>query len=277
MSGPGTRLEERRGHPRAHDDVLGALHEERLSALVCREVLAPRQADTFAGALEAGALEARGVVATRFAREFEAFSYGPCLDQSEGDLETYLARVSPFERAVYDAARAAGLELEAALGGLLEALAGARPLARPSARDGRPYALFTVRRLPVGGRIPPHAENEQLLRAPYRELGPELDPTVVLSWYLTLARAERGGELAVYPIAFASLDRASFRHEHSDAEGLVRGAAPHLVAPCAGDLLVFDGGRHVHEVMPVRGERARWTLGGFAARSRDGSKVLAWG
>lgn len=277
MSDPGTRLVERLGRPAAADDVLGALYERRLSALVCREVLTPTAAAALALRLEAGALEAEGVAATRFAREFEAFSYGPCLDQCEGELDGYLARVGPFEAALFAVARGVGLELEAALGALLAALAGARPLTRPRARDGRPYSLFTVRRLPVGGRIPPHAENEQLLRAPYRELGPLLDPTAVLSWYLTLARAEQGGELALYPIAFESLDRAAFRHEHSDAEALVRAAAPRLVSPDAGDLLVFDGGRRVHEVLPVRGTRARWTLGGFVARSRDGDEVLAWG
>ena len=48
-----------------------------------------------------------------------------------------------------------------------------------------------------------------------------------------------------------------------------------LLAPGAGDLIVFNGGWHAHWIEPVAsGER--WTIGGFASLARDRSRVLLW-
>ena len=47
------------------------------------------------------------------------------------------------------------------------------------------------------------------------------------------------------------------------------------VVAAPGDLLIFDGGRNAHEVLPVRGPRSRWTIGGFLGWTQDGA-VLAW-
>ena len=43
-----------------------------------------------------------------------------------------------------------------------------------------------------------------------------------------------------------------------------------------GDLLVFDGGRHFHQILPVVGPRRRWTVGGFMAPTRDRTAWLRW-
>jgi hypothetical protein len=48
-----------------------------------------------------------------------------------------------------------------------------------------------------------------------------------------------------------------------------------VLRPGVGDLLVFDGGRHYHEVTRVAG-RARWTLGGFLALGRDHRSIYFW-
>jgi hypothetical protein len=49
------------------------------------------------------------------------------------------------------------------------------------------------------------------------------------------------------------------------------------VALEAGDLIVFDGGRHYHRVLPNQGESRRWTIGGFLSLSRAGTESWVWG
>src|SRR5690606_7879206 len=110
---------------------------------------------------------------------------------------------------------------------------------------------------------------------PYRELGPELDGEVIISFYATLAAAERGGELWIYPgLDWRSYDRSHVAHGQPELE--LRDDQAIVIAPEPGDLLVFDGGRNFHRVAPVGGPRVRWTMGGFLALDRAGRRVLVW-
>lgn len=210
---------------------------------------------------------------TRFAAEFEAFSIGPCLDQSEGDLDGYLARVPVFDAALEASIASAGATARV-LSALARVASGWAPR-RPRTVDGRTYGVVTLRRLPPGGRIPPHCENEQLPRAAYRDLRPRIDGAALVSFYLTLRPADDGGELSLHDLGPAAIgDRV--RHGHSDLAAEVLAAPRVRVRPGAGSLIVFDGGRRFHQVLPVRGARSRWTLGGFLALTRARDAVHVW-
>lgn len=223
----------------------------------------------------AGRLDARKwpVEPTRFAREFEAWSFGPCLDQSEGDVDRYFSRVPVFEQAL----EASVPETDVALGveAALERLAGGLPVERPRASDGRSYGLLTLRGLPTGGLIPPHCENEQLPRASYDDLRARLDTSVLLSFYVTVRPSEAGGELSVHDLGPEAIgDR--WRDGHSDINDEVdRSPAARLWFE-PGTMVLFDGGRRFHQVLPVRGKSCRWTLGGFAALASDHTRLFAW-
>ena len=80
------------------------------------------------------------------------------------------------------------------------------------------------------------------------------DATTQLSWYVVLALPDSGGELAIY------LDEDTTVHHR----------------PQIGDLLLFDGGRYEHEVLPSAGA-TRITLGGFARRSLAADRLYFWG
>ena len=241
-----------------------------IGGIVVDEVLAPAVCAAWVERLEAGELPA---TPTRFAAEFEAFSIGPCLDQSQEDVAGYLARVPDFEAAL--ASSFPNLDvLERLLAALARVATGWAPL-RPRAADGRRYGLVTLRRLPPGGIIPPHCENEQLPRAAYRELRESLHSAALMSFYLTLRPADAGGELAVHQLGYGAIgDRV--RHGHSDMRAEVERAPRVVVEPRAGSLIVFDGGRRFHQVLPVRGARARWTLGGFLAPARALDAFYVW-
>ena len=68
--------------------------EGEIGGVIIGDVLAPADCAAWVDRLDAGDLPA---APTRFAAEFDAFSLGPCLDQSEGDVGGYLASVPPFE------------------------------------------------------------------------------------------------------------------------------------------------------------------------------------
>ncbi len=254
----------------ASGDVIGRIVRRELDGVIVRGAVDPGRAAEVVGALEAGSL---AVPRRRFAREFEAFAIGPCLDQAEHGTEAYFDAVPTFEDAAHEVL---GNEVEEGLATALAALAAPKGIVTPRDASGRSYGRFSLRCLPPGGLIPPHAENEHLLRPPYDDLRPQLDPRVIVSFYLTLAPAESGGELSVHAFGFEELDRASMRDRHSQVGDALAHRESLAMKPRAGDLLVFDGGRNFHQVLPVGGAKNRWTMGGFLALSASGAQVLAW-
>ena len=258
------------GELSAGDDLFGAIVRGALNGVIVRGVLAPERAAAVVERLEAGAVD---VAPRRFAKEFEAYSIGPCLDQAEGGLDEYLEAAPAFAAA---AALAFEEDIHARIGRVLAVIAGGRPLGVPRDARGKAYGFTTLRRLPPGGLIPPHCENEQIARAPYDDLRARIDPAVLVSFYLTLAPAEEGGELSIHALGARELLDLPVRARHSDPAQALAGREALVVKPRAGDLIVFDGGRFCHQVLPVRGAKDRWTMGGFMALSASGGEVLAW-
>jgi len=240
-----------------------------IGGVVIEGVVSPHVSEQWSERLDRGELPARP---TPFAAEFEAHSIGPCLDQCEGRFDEYLERAARFDAAL---AASSPIDVFAPLHAALARIAGDYRPTRPRGPGDRLYGFVTLRRLPPGGRIPPHCENEQIPRVSYDDLRPRIDAATLISFYLTLRPADEGGELAVYDLGYDAIgDRV--RHRHSAMEDEVARVRRVLVKPPAGSLIVFDGGRRFHEVLPVGGARARWTLGGFLAASIDHQQLYVW-
>lgn len=219
-------------------------------------------------------LERAALPRLRFGQQFEAWSYGRGLDRAGTDYAGFFAGVSPFMKQVEEVLDGIWSPLPWMLQ-QLQARAGDLPLEVPT-ENGRPYLPFTIRELPVGGCLPPHAELEQLRRPPYAHFREQIDPQTLISWFVTLQDAESGGELAIWSLHYAELGEAQFHRDHTDLSTLLPGRPCTKIAPKAGDLLIFDGGRNVHAVQPVGGSRSRWTLGGFVAARRGQPGWWAW-
>jgi hypothetical protein len=248
---------------------LADIHAGRVGGLLVRGVVPTEDALAAAARLEAG----HGFDTHRLGVTFTGWSLGLGLDLAAPDLRDYLAGVPRSA----EAAEAAGLRpLWDAVDGALAALAGPRPLARVTAPDGRPYLDMGVRRLPPGGLIPPHSENEQTGRAPSWHVATLIDRVTLMSFFLVLRPASSGGELVVHDMQHDDLDPGSMHKGRSRVGDRLAGRARWPLRPEAGDLLVFDGGRHIHEVASVGGQTDRWTAGGFLSVSRDGDRVLRW-
>jgi hypothetical protein len=246
---------------------LEALWRGEIDALLLPKAL-PQAAEVVAR------LEQAKLPRLRFGQQFEAWSYGRGLDRAGQDLTGFFEEVGPFLKQVEEALGEVWSPLPWLLQ-QLQAQAGGILLEVP-AENGRSYLPFTIRELPVGGCLPPHAELEQLRRPPYAHFREQIEPHTLLSWFVTLQAAEVGGELAVWSLRYTELGEAQFHRDHSDPSSLLTGRSCTKIAPEAGDLLIFDGGRNVHAVQTVAGHRSRWTLGGFVAARRGQPGWWAW-
>jgi hapalindole-type alkaloid chlorinase len=161
----------------------------------------------------------------------------------------------------------------------LQLLSGQQPVAVPHGPEGQMYLPISIREMLPGGSIDLHYENETFDCPAMKHLNSQLDGMRQASSYLTLAAPESGGELRVYPVRehtaeckrFSAMDRTSTE----TFSLLEKEHGYHVLDAGPGDLLLFDAGRYFHRVTPVTGTRARWTMGGFVARSRDGT-VYYW-
>lgn len=238
-------------------DWLGKIFRDEIDGLVVRNALPTP--------LVEGAWEGCRRLAPIRAPAFPGHTYGSVLVVAD-TLDAY-----------FEAADAVRSELEAA-GALaqvlasLRGLAGGAPVEVPTAADGRRYAALTVRVLEAGQDVAVHSE--QWSWTSMEHLRTLIDPSTHLSLYVPLVLPESGGELVVYhrPHAPPRLDGLS----PEQARAMLEPHGSTRWNPGAGDLLVFNGGRFNHRVVEVGGARPRVTLGGFAARSRDRTRVLLW-
>jgi hypothetical protein len=209
------------------------------------------------------------------AHTFHGRTYGRVLRMAGAALDEYFDaanRIGPvLERAFGEIA------YEARLREIVGALSGGRPISRP-AIQGRTYAPATVRVLDPGGVVELHCGNETHAFPPLAELTQIIDPTGEISTLLPLALPESGGDLEVFDVCFGDplideLDRSLGRE---NAHRGLSGRRSLQLRPEVGDFALFEEGLHYHRVNEVQGTRARWTMGGFLAPSRDGATLHYW-
>ena len=257
-----------------HPDALTGIFAGRLTGMVIRGAF-PREAlAAVVGRLEHGDF---GLQSQRSA-QFQGESYGRVLITEDRDLGVYFHEAARF-RAACAELFAGGPDFQARVEELLTAVAGGRTVRVPMGGDDRPYAPATIRGLRAGGQIDLHCENETVDFPSMWHLSRLIHARNQLSYYVMLGPAESGGELVVHNARHAEGPGALLaRMERSGPAVLQALSAYGQVVPHTdvGDLLVFDSGRYFHRVTAVTGEKVRWTMGGFLARSLDERVVYYW-
>jgi hypothetical protein len=137
-------------------------------------------------------------------------------------------------------------------------VAGGRPVR--VLEQPRPHRRATLREMRAGYGADRHVDTYRPSES-FAHLHQLTDRARQLSWYLVVQSAQAGGVLEVGA-------RNGVGNQHDPL------AAVEL---SCGDGILFDGSALWHRVTPVRGERARNTLGGFAALSADRRSLLYWG
>ena len=247
------------------------IREGKLQGLLLKSFVDPSQLKAGVANLES---QKHSLARYRFAPGFPGWTYGLNLDLAGPDLNAYTAQVDDTLSGLQDVF---GWPLFQHVFETLEDLAKPLPLEVPQSAGGKPYLPVTIRCLPHDGLLPPHIGNEQKGRGPYAELNAKIGDESMMSYFLMLQTPESGGELRIHDIQDAQLTPDDFFRGRLQVDHRLKSDTRHFtVTPQAGDLLIFDGGRWVHEVLRVIGPRTRWTLGGFLSFSRDKDRVWIW-
>jgi hypothetical protein len=188
-------------------------------------------------------------------------------------LEAYLATADWYDQSpLFGSA----FDPTSAITAALARHAGGRPVEVLHATNGRRFAPFTVRRLGEGKGIGLHHDLHTSLGM-FKDLAPQLDTSTLVSYVVTLQGPDAGGELCVYDLAPDTPDAPKLPNGYQyDLPAVEARFGSVKVRTGAGDLFVFASARCLHRVSPVQGAKARFTMGGFLALSKDRSRVLYW-
>ncbi len=170
-------------------------------------------------------------------------------------------------------------DFEARVTEIFTQLAGGRDVSVPLHHDGRHYTPATVRYIPTDRQIPIHVGNYFLHLNCYDHLRTVIDLTDQLSYFVVLQTPDKGGELVVYDLLHDDPRMPEVTNERGfvDVNRVERLFNREPLAPQAGDLLIFNGGKFYHRVEFTGGQHPRWTIGGFLAFAKEGPHVYFWG
>lgn len=258
--------------PSLERDFIADIFASRLVGIVVRAAFPAPVVAQVVERLESGAYNHR----QRDPKYWEGRVYGPHL-QSTPDMRVYFEDVVGF-RSACAALFEGGPDFQARIEELLAYARGGRPISVLRGPAGEPYAVATIRNL-TSGEMQVHCDIEQTEHPAIRHIAAHCDVSTLLSYFVTLATPESGGEFYIHGLrsdqepgrGLALMDPAS--HETRSAIDAY-GELPVHLAP--GDLIVFNAGHYFHHVTPVVGARTRWTQGGFLSRSCDGSSLFYW-
>jgi hypothetical protein len=189
-------------------------------------------------------------------------------------LEAYLDSADRHQTGARDVFN--GFDARAAIEAALGRVAGGRPVELSRASDGRTYVPFTVRRLVDGKQIGLHHDNHYPLPL-YNDLRPRVDTRTLVSYVATLRSPQRGGELCVYAVTPDTPDPPKMPNGFSwDLAAVEQRFDSATFTTDVGDLFLLASGRCLHRIAPIAGPRARVTMGGFLALSRERDRVFYW-
>jgi hypothetical protein len=190
-------------------------------------------------------------------------------------LDEYLASAARHRRegqGVFDS----GFPAAAAITKVIEKFSGGRPVEVARADDGRQYVPFTVRRLVNGKQIGLHHDYHYPL-ALYSQLAPKLDTRTLISYVALLRRPEAGGELCVYAVTPETPNPPKMPNGFMwDLDAVERRYDSKTFTLDVGDFFLLASGRCLHRIAPILGVRARVTMGGFLALSKQRDRVYYW-
>lgn len=250
------------------------IFEARLTGMVIHGAFPPEAVAQVVARLEAGDIGLESRASPAFVGE----TYGRVLIVGDRDLDSYFEEAGRF-RAACAALFEGAPDFQQRIEALLGAIAGGRAVGVPAGPQGDAYAPATIRGLHEGGQIDLHCENETVDFPSMWHLSRLIHARNQLSFYVLLGVPESGGELVIHNARYAEGPGELLGRLERDDPATLEMLAPygHVVPHTrAGDLLVFDSGRHFHRVTPVVGPRRRWTMGGFLARSLDENTVYYW-
>lgn len=169
-----------------------------------------------------------------------------------------------------------GFDAASSVTNLIGRFAGGRPVETARAKDGRSYVPFTVRRLVDGKQIGLHHDYHYPLSL-YDELKSTVDTRTLISYVAIMRKPVAGGELCVYAVTPDTPNPPKLPNGFQwDLEAVERGFDSAKFTLGEGDFFLLASGRCLHRIAPIQGPRARVSLGGFLALSKERDRVYYW-
>ncbi len=253
-------------------DAIEALRTHRLTGIHVRSVFSGEQMHALTHRLQGGSDR---LLRTSFPEQFRSWFYGRNLNLMGTNPDSYFAEAEQFHQCLQEL-MPGEMNLLQRLFEVLSQLDGQRPYRpAPGPVPGTEYMGITVREHAEGGYIPPHCDNEQRVRLTYDHLS-TLVGNHMYSAVLMIAPAENGGCLKIYDRVIESAE-SEFNSGASAGKGDLSGVAAAEIPSAAGDVVIVDSGRYVHEVTPVVGKQSRWVACSFMSRALDRDAVYCWG
>jgi hypothetical protein len=262
-------------------DAMHDMFTRKMDVMIVRNVFSPEQAARVVAQLERPGAPFRWKENVQSEGDHEQpYTLGEVLIPSRRcpdgpELRVYFDEAAEFRR-ITARLFEAGRPFEGRIEQVLSRVAGDRPVAIPRGPDGEPYTPATIRALPTGGELALHVGNYFKDHGAYRHLRSFVDLEDQLSYFVTLAAPDGGGEIEVYALEWADEERPLNPVGEIDADAVARLWPSVKYKPGPGDMFLFDGGRYYHRVCPTEGPRTRWTIGGFVTISREHDKYFYW-
>jgi hypothetical protein len=160
-------------------------------------------------------------------------------------------------------------DYEATIESVFMRLSGNRKVALAH-QNGNTYSPAQVRfTYPDRGGIQLHKGNEFIHLEGFEGLHEIVQLKDCLSYYLVIDPPEVGGELILYDDLPAELTTPK---EELD----LKNCPQRRYNPEAGDLIVFHGACIWHAVSEVKGNKIRYSIGGFCGLSHDDDTIYYW-
>ncbi len=253
-----------------YPDAISEIIAQRYTGLVVRGVLSASQCERAIASLGGEAPPVPRLGNPHFA----GWSHGPGIVNAGDRLDEYFEGAMGLREGF---AEAFDFDVVAHYEEIFRRVAGGRTVGTPKAPDGRSYSPITARALAETGSLPIHCGNETHAWSAMSHIASFIDTTDQLSFFTTLATPASGGSLIIYDVQHTIPSdpvMATFDGFNVSPELEARGFL--TVTPGVGDMILFDGGRYFHRVVPVAGSAMRWTFGGFMAPDANTPHVWFW-
>ena len=262
-------------HNRDHyPDVFQHLRDDKLQGIMVHGLYSQQ---VLTGLVEQLSVNGPGFLQTWFPEAFRSWFYGCNLNLTEPNLQPYFDEAKKFnatlEKLIID-----GESLPSRLTGLFSSLDRGKPfIAAPGVEQDTQHYMFTTFRChQTQGYIPPHSDNEFMLRPSYRHLVSICKPNI-LSFVLVFSCPQAGGETAIYDFRTPGVSADIISDDRYGQRPDLDNLPCRRISIPAGSLLIFNSGTYLHSLMPVKGDKPRWTACSFMAQSKDGACTYCWG
>lgn len=251
-----------------YPDGIRDIYERRINGIVIRNVLSPKKTAEISARIERGEPEFE----IKWYGDHTAIYGANALWSSEG-LHEYHKKTVSFRhncRKLFSGIT----DFEQLIKEIFSAMSSGKEIAIPTTLSGESYTPMTIRVITEGGAMGLHFGNGLLQHPACQKLLEKIKFEGHLSYFILLKAPDAGGKLTLYDLEWSDTENGMLKGGKS-LESVYTDSLSMPINLGAGDMVLFDGSRILHDVTLVKGGN-RISIGGFIGLSRDDRKFYYW-